>query len=378
MRQSKKRNEGIELLRIVLMLMVIYLHLTGLNVETRLLFNTNYLSWKGVCLYAVTILCLPAVNVFVIISGYFGIQREAKYHKAAEYWLQGLFFNILLTTIYVCITKEFALFDTSVYLFGIVSGNRWWFLTAFILLTFCKPLLNTALNNMSLYSLKKCISVMLLVTVIYPDLIQGFNYIFEKNVSFYSIVENGFSWIWFICLYMIGAGLSRLKKPNRKKEFYLFGYFVCMALSMVVSYGFSGYLKSDRLNTYFMRYTSAFMTWGGVFLFEFFLRFDIKNICIEKIMCLSKYTFGVYLFHEHPYVRMWLEKNLYTKLPYMNSFRLFPVICISIVGIYISGTLVDMIRAKIFAALQVEKRISNIAEKTELMLKRMEECNHAE
>lgn len=360
---KEKRNSGIDLLRMVLMFMVIYLHMAGLNVDNRLLCNTDYMSVKGGCFYTITAFCMVAVNTFVIISGYFGIQHEAKYHKAVEYWLQGLFYNIVITLAYVYISGVFNPFDTSVFLISIVGRNIWWFLSAFILLTLLKPFLNIAISKMSLTALKKFVAIMILITVIYPDLIQGINYVFGKNLLFYTIVESGFNWIWFVCLYIIGATLKRIERQGIKKMTYLCKYLACIFACIGLSYGLSVWLQSSTLITYFMRYTSLFMTLGGVYLFKFFLHLEIKNKIFIKILSLSKYTFGIYLFHEHPYIRMWLEEKIYTKLPYMNSVKIVLVVLSSMISIYIIGIAIDMVRLKLFSWLQLDRNISSLSRK---------------
>ncbi len=367
---ERGRNLGIELLRIVLMFMVIFLHLTGINVESRLLCNTYYLSARGIGLYIVTALCVVAVNTFVIISGYFGVQREAKYHKAWGYWLQGFFYNVLITMVYACVSGVFPPSETGIFLCRIVGGNIWWFLSGFIFLSLFKPFLNVAINKMPLVDLKKFVVVMVLVTVVYPDLMQGMNYIFGENRPFYAIVEYGFNWIWFVCLYVIGASLKRMEKQEVKKGLYLGKYFGCIFACMGVSYGLSVWLKSNVLITYYMRYTSLFMTLGGVFLFKFFLHLEIKNKVMIKTLSISKYTFGVYLFHEHPFVRMWLEGNIYTKLPYMGGFKLILVMMVSMISIYVIGTAIDMAREKLFSWLQLEKKTALLSKRVDDKLSR--------
>ena len=81
---SKLRNSNIELLRCICMLMIVYLHLLihGVNNEF-VAFNGNKLLPTTLLESFSTIFCMVAVNVFVIISGYFGINIFDKFGNIA-------------------------------------------------------------------------------------------------------------------------------------------------------------------------------------------------------------------------------------------------------------------------------------------------------
>lgn len=72
---GNKRNTGIELLKIVSMLMVVTLHV--------LLFGINYyeahvLTPKGFITNMIEVLCYCAVNVYTIITGYLMVDKNLK------------------------------------------------------------------------------------------------------------------------------------------------------------------------------------------------------------------------------------------------------------------------------------------------------------
>ena len=88
--ESKERLSNIELLRILSMLMVIGLHCNyvslGIPTEHTLSANTF-----GECLrIVIENACLVSVNVYVLISGYFGIHLKAE--KVFRYLFQVFFF----------------------------------------------------------------------------------------------------------------------------------------------------------------------------------------------------------------------------------------------------------------------------------------------
>lgn len=78
-----KRQANIELLRGLLMLMVVLVHLTGngiLSDTTPLSYTEN--NW--IIANIIDAICYPAVNCFILISGYFGLHPTVKKYLGLE------------------------------------------------------------------------------------------------------------------------------------------------------------------------------------------------------------------------------------------------------------------------------------------------------
>ena len=80
----KERNYGIDLLKIVSMFMVVVLHV---------------LRHGGILEVAWVIepLCLCAVNLFALTTGYLCIDKKFKFKNVINLWIWVLFYNVLFT-----------------------------------------------------------------------------------------------------------------------------------------------------------------------------------------------------------------------------------------------------------------------------------------
>ena len=89
--QKKERNYGIDLLRIVSMIMVVLLHVLGAGGLLEATFGINN---KIVWLLEVFAFC--AVNCYALISGYVGVNSKFKLSNILILWLQVFIYNFII------------------------------------------------------------------------------------------------------------------------------------------------------------------------------------------------------------------------------------------------------------------------------------------
>ena len=160
MAETKKRQANIELLRIVAMMMVIVLHyISRGKIDVKLSEDgslSNHLWWL------IDGFCNVAVNVYVLISGYFLV--EAKWHasKLIKLVCQVLFYSIFVgllmyglsavpavSALYERAGESFA-FDLSNWLTVLlpIEYEHYWFATAYIVMYMLSPVLAVAVKNL--------------------------------------------------------------------------------------------------------------------------------------------------------------------------------------------------------------------------------------
>ena len=97
--QGTSRETSYELLRILAMCMIISLHyLSKGNVLTSLA-DSGKMNAAEVAAWVVEALCLPAVNVYVLISGYFGRSGSFRMSKVIRLWRTAIFYSVGITLI---------------------------------------------------------------------------------------------------------------------------------------------------------------------------------------------------------------------------------------------------------------------------------------
>ena len=169
--------------------------------------------------------------------------------------------------------------------------------------------------------------------------------------SIYSFVgdtyqtHSGFSVVWFIVLYFIGAYIRLFGIMRAKFPIYICLYIamcVCMFISFFI---FSKVLAVDgddyQVLSALYKYNSPINLLASTSLFLAFARMEIssKNLC-KWIQFFAPLTFGIYLIHDNIFVRehlwhQWLQTQMYYDSGYFLFHWMGSVIAIFLVCAFI-------------------------------------------
>ena len=115
--QDKKRETNLELLRIIAMLMVISLHYLDKGNTLVEIGKITFKNWNlanELTAWALEVLCYGAVNLYIMISGYFLINARARMEKPFKMVIQVLFYSVGIFLIFLmdffCIKLIFYIF----------------------------------------------------------------------------------------------------------------------------------------------------------------------------------------------------------------------------------------------------------------------------
>lgn len=344
MKTKTKRLANIELLRIIAMLMVVMLHYLGKGgLLPAMSFNMDangYVAW------ILESLSIVAVNVYVLISGYFLVESTFKPGKIVNLILQVLFYTILITVLAVSfglISKADLGFYNLVLQILPFQMEQYWFMTAYLVLYILSPVLAMGVKAVSQRNLKIIVILFVAFMCVEKSLLP-MQSAFDKR---------GYDALWFVCLFLVAAyirlyGLKILEKPMCAMFLYIAGCVLLMAENMAFAVI---YQETDKLG-YLVgtpyHYNHIFNFLASVGLFMFFLKIRIKDGVFSKVICaIAPYTLGVYLLHEQIYVRylwpVWVGTN--------NSQGTFMFV-VSAMGavllVFTVGILVDYLRSLLF------------------------------
>ncbi len=193
-----ERESNIELLRLVCMFMIIWIHFTGYSIMDC---SEHYASQTGFAYLLPQLihgLCWCAVNTFILISGYFSIRPKAK-----------SFFNLyLVCAFYAGVLYVINLYATGSHLnrwvlyntlmpFGLwKTSSNWWFIPNYLILYILSPILNKLIDNIS----KREFQYFLLLQAIVV-----FYFGWYRNEAWNGM---GLNFINFIFLYFIGRYIA--------------------------------------------------------------------------------------------------------------------------------------------------------------------------
>lgn len=345
---QKKREANFELLRIAAMLMIIALHylIKGGAVKPYAESGTavNCAAWLAEAF------CLPAVNCYVLISGYFLTESEWKPGRVASLFFQVLFYSALIPVVFLIIgelsLQQLGIYDWINYLLPI-DTEHYWFVTAYLLMYLFSPLLARAVRQMEKRELQR---VLLLLFFFFSAV---------KTFVPVSLVTDhyGYDFGWFLCLFVLAGYLRRfgfagLSKHSAAAALYVsssLGIWVLSLLSHRMAEKVSAFSYYENMP---YTYNHLLCLTASVGLFYLFKDTQLREGAFaETVRRLAPYTLGVYLLHEHLLVRyqwmQWLGADRVS-----GSFWFLPHMIVCVLLVYAVGTLADFVRAWIFERLR--------------------------
>lgn len=185
---KRERNSGIEVLRIISMLLIIAYHFAVHGLVNTGFFDNN----NNYVINAFAIGGKLGVSVFVLISGYFSTGHKLNYRRLATLEFEVLFYSIGLYLVSLLTDLEISRSDLKV-LFPVIF-SEYWFITDYLILMLLSPFLNAAICNTEKKSLKNIILLSICIWSLLPCLLR-------ENTTYSDL-------IWFIVLYILAAYLK--------------------------------------------------------------------------------------------------------------------------------------------------------------------------
>lgn len=344
-----QRQTGLDLLRIVSMLLIIMLHalahggvLTAASAPLPAAFAWTCEAFAYV-----------GVNCYVLISGYFLIRSQFLIRRLLRFWLQVFFYSIALYGIAVlCGAESFSAVRTVKFLLPTLT-RKYWFFTAYVALMLLSAFLNRLLLGLSKRQFRLLLAVLIGLFCVWPNLLA-----FSDLLPF----GDGRSVCWFVTLYCIAA-YYRLYPAEPRRGMCLAVYLGCSLATAAERFLYLRFLDgsgiasvfgdaANRLPTLFYANNSVFVLAASVALFLLFRSVTVSNARVQKAAAhVSALTFGVYLIHDHECVRKWLWSALHLS-DYADSARivwLLPVVCLAVFAVCLG---IEQLRQALFRPLE--------------------------
>ena len=294
---EKKREAGFELLRLIAMLMVVCMHYFS---------HTGVLpEWQGsaggvqIAAQLMESFCLVAVNVYVLLSGYFLSASSFRLERLLRLLGQILFYTLLIPPVLVLAgavpaSEAFNVYTLFSCLFPVESGH-YWFVTAYVILWLFTPVLNAAVKNMGRRQHKG----VLILLALFFTIGKSFSILQFASDSF------GYDFGWFLFLYLTAVylrkyGIGFLGSFRKGIAFYaafalLDAALVLLCLGAGKKFGFLEYYFSVPNHYNFL---PVFLASLGLFAAFTFVRIKEGKFA-RAVRFLAPSAFGVYLIHEH-------------------------------------------------------------------------------
>ena len=358
---KEERNMGVELFRVVSMILVVMLHVLGhggVYGRTALLSDNYKVAWF------MEAFAYCSVNCYALISGYANVKSSFKFRRFFQLWLEVAFLNVGLTTVmhFLVPTAEVTT-EYWIRAFFPLTARAFWYFCAYAFMFPLIPILNKGLLSLEKWQ-HALIAVLLQIPTLFRLIMQKDNY----------VLGSGYSCLWLICLYVIGAYFRIYGLPKWAKWWLMlpvaFGStYVAWAFKMGIEQRVVDKVLTKQSAWYENRgilisYISPFMTITAVALLLCFMQIKIKGKIPKLIISnLGKATFGVFILHVG--AAFWYWDEFWSKFrPYakMETWNMVLHVLLAVLAIYLVASLISLARIYLFKLLRVNKLIDYIAE----------------
>ncbi len=343
--KKKTRDSNLEILRIISMLLIIGHHFAiyGVFPKTPLFprLFVDFLAIGG----KIGVVC------FMMITGYFMLESKYKTKKLLSLIIQTWTYSVGILIVFTFIGRTFSLSEVVHSLFPIIF-REYWFITGYVIVYVLSPYLNMMVHKMK----RKDLETLLMTFFI---LFIGINTFF-----FSSLGNQHEHFTYLIYIYLIGAYIKKYYEKSISSgvnKHYFYGFICCYIFILFSMFGFEIFHASNEwVKTYIaLNRIPAFL--AGVYLFLYFKTLKTKQYpLLNKIAGM---TLGVYLFHDNPFVRYYLWKNLVNTYALFYS-RLFIIYSILIIlAIFITGIIIEWTRVWLMNRKIIQKIYNKLEDK---------------
>ncbi len=340
------RNYGIDLLRIVSMIMIPILHTLG---QGKVLENLRPFSASYEIGWFLEIASYCAVNCYALISGFVSYGSKYKRSNIIYRYFQVLFYTIPTTLAFLLIKPEAVAVKTIMDAIFPFLCSTYWYFTAYFCLFFFIPFLNEILDKFDKSTVQKLLFWLFVIFSILPTL-------FHSDLG---SVNDGYSFLWLALLYLLGAYIKKygvsISYSNWKN---LLGYFLCVSITWLLKFCvdiLSGVVSAvQEFGRYLISYTAPTIVLSAVFLLLYFSNLKCSKTT-KIIRFFAPVSFGVYLLHEEPLIVDNFISGAFVSYGALNPFLMAAAVVGTALCIWLIGSAVDHVRLQLFHWLKIKQ-----------------------
>lgn len=349
-----KRNDGIDLLRLVLMYMVVLVHILGIGgvVWSAPLFSGQYYA-----AWSLEALCYCCVNSFALITGYVHHQAKYKISSILQLTAQAFFYSASITLLFALFQPDRITITEIVNALFPIHRVSWWYVSAYGGLFLLIPVLEAGVKAFTERQAVVFAAVAYVAFSVLPTAL----------VSDPFVMGYGYSTLWLAYLYLIGAFLKKFGWCSRVSAGGLFAvFFGCAGLTALSKFLIDALtlrlLGQSQFSTILLSYTSPTIVAASAALLMAFSRLKLNPAATKLVRILSPAAFGVYLIHCHPLI---LEKLSGRFAPLVSRGPLAMTVLVLAAGlaIYLPCLGVDYLRIRLFRRLRIREYLDQLGDK---------------
>lgn len=331
MKNTKGRDSNFELLRIVAMMLVMLVHANYLSLGTVTQAELHAAPWTGFVRIVCEQLCIVSVNLFVLLSGWFGIRPTVK--KFASLLFQILFIG--LATVELCrlagVEVPARAFNDLLYF-----GASYWFVPAYMILFCVAPVLNSFAEHASKREFAGVLAAFFALQMLFGWLAYDYGHF-----------ARGYSAMSFVGLYLLAQYVRRHGERIRSLKWWqhLSLYLLFTAIPVAIS-TFGIWAKGKELGA--TMYSSLLVVGASMSLF---LVFDKVRFESKVVNWLASSAFAIYLVHQAPGAFDLYRKLFSTAYAELHGAWFIPFALATTLVIGVGSILLDKVRIVVWELL---------------------------
>jgi len=328
------RESNIELARIIAMAAIVLYHFVcwGLFPDTGMSLNELPEGGKGMVIIF-TIFLMFGTNLFILISGYFGIHLTWK--KVIAFWGLCTFYNLFQ----ILVAKDLSV--SSIAHCFLPSCTKNWFFQSYLWLLLVSPLLNSAIESMSKQTLK-------VVVIICTLLVCVSSWFLTNPTSFSGTC------LQLFYMYIIGAFIKRSPQLLDNNKQTVLVYLASCVLGIVFLF-----VYTTRDTGMAFEHNSPFSIVSSVTMFCLFRNLKINNSKVINIIAAA--TPAVLFLSDVVFAKQ-VYGLVYQKCqnPSITSAL---IIAGTLISLFIAAIIVEKVRLTLFSGVN-QKIATFFSEKT--------------
>ena len=352
--RMNKRNVNIDVLRVVLMLLIVFWHflIHGLKIsfpDTPCLSLTTGTSvFNFLCIKGMLSIASAAVNCYILITGYFLIDRyKVVFRKIERLWCLTFFYLVGITIACYLLTDVTSLRSIAKSIL-MIPPYFYWFISCYLGLLLLSPFLSLMVRPLSN---RQYAFLLVALSICFLNVPIHFPFGDVMGIG-------GSSLPMMLLLYLTGGFIKRVEhKITMKMGLVVFFTSLFLLFLGGTGYDYLHYLRGE------MKYSAYSTAYNGlpffisIGLFISFIKLKLKGRLWYGVARLSPYVLGVYLIHDHTELRQWVWYFI-PQTDFITSWSFLPVMIGYCLAVFFLCLGIDFVRAMLVRTLHTERWLS--------------------
>lgn len=357
-----ERNYGIDALRIISMMMIVLLHIVNTDALQNCFIRYS-LGYEIISLIKAATFC--AVNCYALISGFVGLNARHRYSNIVLLWIRVVLYLAIFSCVFKFIFPESFGIKKIIMSFFPIMTNQYWYFTSYFILFLFVPLLNNAVQHIS----KRQMSVLMVILFTFTSILYPIWHTLTQEDVF--LLNDGYSPLWLIVMYLLGAYINRFGLFNNVKKHWLIlicslSIMLTWVSKLIINYCTEQFMGKAQYATMWQSYTSITVVITAISLVILFKRIRMSRLTKKVVSFLTPMTFSVYLIHNNDLIQEYVFDNVSKEISLQPLLILILCIFGFAVVVYILCSMIDMLRIKIFKLLKIDYLIHKIDHKIDI------------